>query len=123
MGIWARNSKNENWWKIPNFPNFKILGRFGLFRLVLGHFGWFRLVLAGFVLFWLVSGSFGSFRVLVITLSKQGRKVIVMSFFLNDSNKNVFILMFYRNVRVNKACNFLQSYPLVHFNLKLVNQD
>ena len=53
LGIWAKNSKDENPWKIPNFPNLKILSCFGLFFNFLGSF-W--LVLAGFGSFWLVLG-------------------------------------------------------------------
>ena len=63
LGIWARNLKKKNWWKIPYFPNFKIVGRLESFRnflgvdwLILGRFGSFRVVLAGFGSFWLVPG-------------------------------------------------------------------
>ena len=41
LGIWARNPKNENYWKIANFPNFKTLGCFWSFH----NFFW--VVLAG----------------------------------------------------------------------------
>ena len=70
LGIWARNLKDENYYKIPDFPIFEILGRFGSFC---NFFGSFRLV----------SGRFRSFRVLVSTeeplyfsLSKSNTRLI-----------------------------------------------
>ena len=57
LDIWAPNLKNKNLKKIPDFPNFEILGRFGSFQLVSGRFGSFCLI----------SGRFGSFRVLAST--------------------------------------------------------
>ena len=39
--------------KIPDIPNFEILGRFTIFG---GRFGWFCVVSTGFGAFWLVPG-------------------------------------------------------------------
>ena len=76
LGIWARNSKNENEWKISNIPNCKILGRFGslcnffcfCFCFFLRCFDWFCVALCRFASFSLVSGRFGSLQVLVNTV-------------------------------------------------------
>ena len=97
--IWARNLKNKSQQEIPDFLEFKTLGRF---PILLGCSGLFWVVSAGFNLFWLVSARFDSLQVLVSTIFVYSlRCIFVYSFkmylrLLDITIQGIFLLVLWR---------------------------